>query len=212
MTNVSTQEADLLETLGFIIPIPAQMRERVNQESIIEKFNRKQFLLVPGETARKFYFIREGFLRAYFIDEDGKECTSWFTSKGDFIFSVYSFFNQKPSYEYIEVLQDSVLQSLTWRQLNNYYADFEIGKLFGRIVIQKYLLSEERAIFLRKPNPEMKYNFLLKIHPDIEQKTTLTNIATYIGVTRETLSRLRSKKLRQSQTTRNLPPSIYTIH
>lgn len=197
-------EADLLETLSFIAPLPAPLQNRVNQEAVIENFNRKHLLLRPGETARRLYFIRSGFLRAYFIDEHGKECTTWFMGKGDLMISVYSFFTQKPAHEYIEVLQKSKLQSISWQQLNAYYADFPQGNLLGRIVTQKYyIMSEERAIFLRTQTPVLRYEKLLEQHPDIEQQTSQTNIASYLGISRETLSRIRRKKLQMCHQTQN---------
>jgi len=189
-------EADLLETLSFIIPLPTPMQNRVKEESLIEIFERKKLILSPGETSRRIYFIRSGFLRTYFIDDDGKECTTWFTGKGDLMTSVYSFFSQQPANEYIEVLQDCKLQSLTWLELNAYYADFREGNLLGRIVTEKYFIrSEERAILLRTHSPELRYDLLLKNHPEIEQQTTQQNIASYLGISRETLSRIRRKKL-----------------
>ncbi|RZJ88127.1 MAG: Crp/Fnr family transcriptional regulator [Chryseobacterium sp.] len=204
MKSHQKNEADLLETLGFIIPLPAPFQQRVNEEVIIETFKRKHLLLRPGETARRLYFIRYGFLRAYFIDSSGKECTTWFMGKGDLMISVYSFFTQKPAYEYIEVLDDCKLQSLTWNQLNSYYADFAEGNLLGRIVTQKYyLLSEERALFLRTQTPENRYEMLVERYPDIEQKTTQSNIASYLGISRETLSRIRRKKLQMCHQTQN---------
>lgn len=204
MKNNSRNEADLLETLGFIIPLPAPFQKRVNDEVITETFKRKDLLLEPGEIARRLYFIRQGFLRAYFIDSNGKECTTWFMGKGDLMISVYSFFTQKPAYEYIEVLEDCKLQSLTWNQLNSYYADFEEGNLLGRIVTQKYyLLSEERALFLRTQTPENRYEMLIEKHADIEQQTTQSNIASYLGISRETLSRIHRKKLGLCHVTQN---------
>ncbi|TCC96777.1 cyclic nucleotide-binding domain-containing protein [Pedobacter frigidisoli] len=80
-------EADLLETLGLIVPLPAPFQQRVNEEVITEKFGRKHLLLRPGEIARRLYFIRSGFLRAFFIDENGKECTTWFMGNGDLMIS-----------------------------------------------------------------------------------------------------------------------------
>jgi CRP/FNR family transcriptional regulator, anaerobic regulatory protein len=94
------------------------------------------------------------------------------------------------------VLQDCTLQSLTWLELNAYYADFKESNLLGRIIIQKYyILGEERAILLCTQRPEQRYNLLLKNHPEIEQQTTQQNIASYLGIGRETLSRIRRKKL-----------------
>lgn len=204
MQKPPIHEADLLETLSFILPLPAPLQKRVNEELITEHFHRKQLLLRPGETARRLYFIKHGFLRAFFIDENGKECTTWFMRKGDLMISVYSFFTQKPAYEYIEALQDCKLQSLSWQQLNAYYADFPEGNLLGRVVTQKYyILSEERAIFLRTQTPTLRYEKLLEIHPDIEQQTSQNNIASYLGISRETLSRIRRQKLQMCHQTQN---------
>ncbi|SFA41244.1 cAMP-binding domain of CRP or a regulatory subunit of cAMP-dependent protein kinases [Pedobacter suwonensis] len=214
MQTKPTEEADLLETLSFIVPLPAPLQYRVNQEAITETFNRKHLLLRPGETARRLYFIRSGFLRAFFIDENGKACTTWFMGKGDLMISVYSFFTQQPAHEYIEVLQDCKLQSISWQQLNAYYADFAQGNLLGRIVMQKYyIMSEERAIFLRTQIPKLRYEKLLEYHPDIEQQTSQINIASYLGISRETLSRIKREKLqryRQAQNSKNLNP-VYNI-
>ncbi|WP_316809197.1 Crp/Fnr family transcriptional regulator [Pedobacter agri] len=213
MKNIEKNEADLLETLGFIVPLPAPFQQRVNQEVIVEKFQRKHVLLKPGDTSRRLYFIRSGFLRAFFIDEQGKERTTWFMGKGDLMISVYSFFTQKPAHEYIEVLQDCKLQSLSWNELNAYYADFREGNLLGRIVTQKYyILSEERAIFLRTQTPESRYRQLLEQHPGIEQQTTITNIASYLGITRETLSRLRSKNAKMCVQSQNYSNTVHNFH
>lgn len=213
MQNLINQEADLLETLGLIMPISAPMQQRVNEQVITQSFKRKHLLLRPGETARRLYFIRSGFLRAYFIDEQGHECTTWFMGKGDLMISVYSFFTQQPAHEYIEVLQDCKLQSLSWNELNAYYADFKEGNLLGRVVTQKYyILSEERAIFLRTHTPETRYKILLERYPEIEQQTTLTNIASYLGISRETLSRLRSKKLKLRHQSQNPLHSTPNFH
>jgi len=204
MQHFNISEADLLETLSFIMPLPTPMQNRVKEESLIETFERKKILLSPGETARRIYFIRSGFLRSYFIDEDGKECTNWFCGKGDLMTSASSFFTQQPAREYIEVLQDCKLQSLTWLELNAYYADFKEGNLLGRIIIQKYyVLGEERTILLRTQKPESKYDLLLKNHPQIELQTTQQNIASYLGISRETLSRIRRKKLELCHLTQN---------
>lgn len=202
MPQFNDREADLLETLSFIIPLPTPMQNRVKAESLIETFERKKLLLSPGETARRVYFVRSGFLRAYFIDDSGNECTTWFTGKGDLMISISSFFTQQPANEYIEVLQDCKLQSISWLELNAYYADFREANLVGRLITQRYFtLSEERAILLRTRSPEQRYDLLLRNHPEIEQQTTQQNIASFLNISRETLSRIRRKKIRMCHQT-----------
>jgi CRP-like cAMP-binding protein len=190
----------LLQVLGSITPLPAPFQQRVTEQTLTETYATREILLRPGDTARRIYFVKQGFLRAYFIDEKGNQCTTWFVSAGDLMISVYSFFSQRPAEEYIEVLQEATLQSLTWHQLQSYYADFPQGNLIGRIMTERYyILSEERSIFLRTQSQEERYQTLLQRYPDIEQLTTTANIASHLSITRETLSRLRSKLLRSNK-------------
>ncbi|MBT2563765.1 Crp/Fnr family transcriptional regulator [Pedobacter sp. ISL-68] len=198
MENLLPNQTDLLETLSQIVPLPSTLQQRIKDETLTQKFKRKHLLLQPGETAKRLYFIQQGLIRTYFIDEHGKECTTWFIEPGHLIYPSYSFITQKPSYEYIEVLQDSKLQSLSWNQINSYYAEFKEANLLGRIITQKhYLHSEQRAYLLRTATSEYRYELLLKKHPNIEQQITQNHIASYLGISRETLSRIRRKKLKR---------------
>jgi len=191
------EATELLAALSFITPISQPFQQRLNEQLLTDRFPRRHILLRPGETARHIYFIKEGFLRAYFLDREGRECTTWFMGKYDLMISVYSFFTQRPAYEYIEVLQESTLQHITYLQLQSYYADFREGNLIGRAMMERdYMMSEERAIFLRCKTPSERYEQLLKTHPDITQKTIQIIIASYLGIGRETLNRLSVQKLK----------------
>lgn len=199
-TTSEEQTADLLLVMGAIVPLPEPFQQRITQQLITEEFPKGHRLLSPGETCRRIYFIKKGLARSYHIDNEGRELTTWLMGTGDLMISIYSFFTQRPAQEYIEVLQDSILQSVTWNQLQSYYADFSQGNLIGRIVTEKYYIeSEERALFLRTQSPEERYQALVNKHPDIFQLTTITTIASYLCMTRETLSRLRSKLAREKK-------------
>lgn len=190
------EEANLLDILGFTIPLPSHFQKRLNEDILTQEFRRKHYLLSPGEICRRLYFVCSGFVRAYFIDLNGKECTTWFVGKGDLVISANSFFNQQPSNEYIQVLKNCKLQSLTWHQINALYAEFHESNLLGRIFIQKYFInSEERSKFLRIQQPEERYDKVMSAYPDLHLQTTQTNIASYLALSRETLSRIRRKKL-----------------
>jgi CRP-like cAMP-binding protein len=197
MENLLPNEADLLETLGLIVPLSSSLQQRIKDDAITHKFRKKHLLLQPGEIAKRLYFIQCGLVRAYFIDELGKECTTWFMQSGNMVYPSYSFITQKPSYEYVEVLQDCKLQSLSWQQVNSYFADFKEANHLGRIITQKhYLMSEQTAFLLRTSTSEHRYELLLQQHPKIEQHITQNHIASYLGISRETLSRIRRKKLK----------------
>jgi len=115
--------------------------------------------------------------------------------EGEFIISVYSFFSRKPSFENIEVLEDCVLQSINWDQLQFIYKDFPEFNLTGRIVTEQYYIrSEERAISLQTLTAKQRYENLLQTYPGILQKVTLGQIASYLSIKQETLSRIRGKR------------------
>ena len=183
------------------------VQQRIIQQLQSQTINKGELLLSPGETCRKVWYVKSGLLRAYYIAHRGRQHTTWLMGKYDVMISIYSFFTQRPAQEYIEALQDSVLQSLTWAQLQSYYADFREGNLVGRILTERYYMqSEERALFLRTRSPEERYLALLEKHPDIDQQATTEVIASYLGVTRETYSKTRSQHLRRQQQASSIHP------
>ena len=184
----------LLQTLNFISPMSAALDRRFRETLKEEHRPKKYHLLREGEIANKIYFINNGFARAYYIQDD-KECTSWFMSKGDLMISVYSFYTQQPAAENIELLADSELLSMSWSQLQGIYADFPEYNFTGRLVTEKYyLLAEERAVLMRTLSAKKRYERLIQTHPDILRNASLGQIASYLGISQETLSRVRAAK------------------
>lgn len=185
----------LIQTLNFIAPLSAELQQSLSGYVVEEPYAKKHLLLKEGQVAKKIFFIKNGFARAFYYPHDGKECTSWFMGKGDIMISVYSFFTQQPAAENIELLEESIIQSITWNQLQSIYADFKEFNYIGRIITEKYYIqSEERAILLRTLTAKERYELLLKSHPTIFQKASLGQIASYLGISQETLSRVRGKK------------------
>jgi CRP-like cAMP-binding protein len=113
----------------------------------------------------------------------------------DIMISVYSFYTQQPSSEYIELLEDTEMFTMSFDQLQLVYADHPEFNYFGRVVTEKYYIrSEERHILLRTKSPVERYERLLKSHPDILNKAPLGTIASFLGIDKATLSRIRNPK------------------
>ncbi|TWR26771.1 Crp/Fnr family transcriptional regulator [Mucilaginibacter achroorhodeus] len=184
----------LLNLLNFIAPFSAALDQRF-RDTLKEEHHQKGYLLLrEGETSRKIYFINKGFARAFHYNGD-KECTTWFMGEGDLMISVYSFYTQQPAPENIELLADSALLSMTWNQLQSIYADFPEYNYIGRIVTEKYyMMSEERTIILRTMSAAQRYNLLLKKYPQVLLNAKLSQVASFLGITPETLSRVRARK------------------
>jgi CRP-like cAMP-binding protein len=184
----------LLNTLNSITILSEGLQNQIKSYLIEETFGKKSILLKAGQVSHRIYYIKKGFIRAHYY-KGNNEFTSWFMGEGEIIVSVYSFFSRKPSFENIEVLDDCVLQSINWDQLQGLYKKYPEFNLTGRIITEQYYIrSEERTISLQTLNAKQRYEKLLSDYPGILQKASLGQIASYLSIKQETLSRIRAKK------------------
>lgn len=157
------------------------------------KVTKGTLLLKQGEICRYIYFIKEGFARGFYY-QDGKEFTLWFGLENDIISSMYSFVCQKKSFESIEIMENSVLYCLEYAQLQRLYKQHIEINLIGRLFTEKYYIRlEERVMSLQFQTAQERYNQIIKTNPRLIQRATLGHIASYLGITQETLSRIRAK-------------------
>lgn len=183
----------LIKTLNNITILSPALQDEIKLHLVEERFGRRSVILKAGQVSQRIYFIKEGFVRAYY-SKVGSDYTSWFMGPGDIIVSVYSFFSRKPSFENIQVLENSVLQSINWDQLQRLYKTYPEFNLTGRLITEQYYIkSEERAIALQTLTAKQRYEALLLAYPGILQKATLGQIASYLSIKQETLSRIRAK-------------------
>lgn len=185
---------DLLEKLKQIAPISRSLEDLIIKNLKRVELKKKDYLLEEGQIAKSIFFLERGTCRAFYFSED-KEITNWFMSDGDIVISVFSFFTQSPSMEYIQLLEDATLYSMSYHQLQSIYHQFPEFNLHGRIITEQYyILSEQRNFALKKQTAKQRYDNLLNQYPHILQKASLGQIASYLGINQETLSRIRAQK------------------
>lgn len=160
------------------------------EKRVLEK---DEILLQEGKTCRFLYFIKSGFVRGFY-HHDGKEITSWFAYENDALTSMYSFISQKPSFETIEVLEDCILYEISYENVQFLFKKYPEFNLIGRLITEKYYIKlEERTMSLQFQSATERYLKILQEQPLLLQKASLGMLASYLGISQETLSRIRKK-------------------
>lgn len=186
---------ELLIQLNAIHPLSDGLREHL---SIILKsleLPKKGFLLRAGHVCRSICFVQKGLLRCFYLKEDQEVC-SWFMKEGDVITSVESFFYQKESYESIQAIEDCEVFCIEHSQLEYVYRQFPEFNFISRVLLQKYYtLSEQRLYSLRMQRSQERYEYVLQHFPELILRVPAKYLSSYLGISEETLSRIRSRKL-----------------
>lgn len=154
---------------------------------------KKTILLKKGSICHNIYFIEKGLGRNYFENED-TELTTDISIDGDLLVAFSSFILQKPSNETIEILEDSILYSINFNDLENLYNTFPILERVGRKVAEFHYNSLANHTFLMKfSNSKERYNYLFEHKLEVIKRAPIGIIASYLGMKIETLSRIRNK-------------------
>lgn len=153
-----------------------------------------EHLVREGERCRRLYFLESGALRGYY-NLEGKEITHWFAFAQDFVTSFHSFITEQPAVENIQLLEGSILLAISKERLNRLLdAHHEIERLL-RIAYEKYYIRlEERYVNAQFKTATERYEDLLKQTPHIVERVPLGYIASYLGISQETLSRIRGRR------------------
>ncbi len=169
--------------------------ELVNVSKILI-LDKETTLVKEGQFADKTYFIVKGSARAYYL-KDGKDITDWFAFENDFIISINSFFLNKPSAHYIETVESSTLLEVSTDNIALFSDRYREVDRLGKLIITKTMLQlQQRVVSIQFETALQKYENLVRIRPDITQRVPLTHIASYLGMTLETLSRIRKPERR----------------
>ena len=147
-----------------------------------------------GDVCRQIGFIKQGTLKTYYINDKGEEITSCFCTENNFTTSYKSFILQSPSDLTIRAIEETELFVIDYENLQKLYAKSLAWQAIGRAVAEReYIVMEQYASVLSNETAKEKYLRMLKEQPNILQKASITDIASYLGVSRRTLSRIRKE-------------------
>ena len=155
-------------------------------------FKKGDFLLREREVSDIYLFLEKGFMRSFAHDTDGVEVTTNFYTARHVVFEVSSFFNRTPSKENIQALDDCTGWYITYEQLNKLFHSIPEFREFGRSVLVKGFTSlKGRMLSMITETAEERYLNLLRTAPEVFQTAPLKYIASYLGITDTSLSRIR---------------------
>ncbi|MDR6370360.1 CRP-like cAMP-binding protein [Chryseobacterium bernardetii] len=160
-----------------------------------KKVVKKELILQQQQACKEINFVQTGILRAFHMDATGKESTIMFAVSDWWITDMYCFINQKPAMLNIEALEDSSVLQLQKHHLDDLYHKVPKFERFFRIMMQNaYIREQLRTIEnLSLPAEERYYNFLQK-YPEAVKRIKQKQIASYLGITPEFLSLIKSKQ------------------
>ena len=176
------------------VPLTEGEQELIKNYLTVKKIRKRQYLLQDGDVCKSVAFVEKGALRLYHISEDGTEHIVQFALEGQFITDLYSFLTTEPSTYNIEAIEDSELVLITksasdeLRKLSSKYQEY-----IFQITSEAYIQLEKRLTSISSLTLEERYKDLTTNYPDIIQRLPQHMIASYMGLTPETLSRVRKR-------------------
>ncbi len=156
------------------------------------------YIVKERKVCDSYVFIEAGYARAFTHDTDGNEVTTWFYTPNSVAFEVASFFKRAPANENIQTLTDCTGWKLTFDQLNHLFHAIPEFREFGRmLLVNGFVQLKERMLSMINNTAEQRYEHLLATKPDIFQQAPLKTIASYLGITDTSLSRIRKEMARK---------------
>ncbi|MFT3748481.1 MAG: Crp/Fnr family transcriptional regulator [Agriterribacter sp.] len=150
-------------------------------------------LIKEGSICRHLYFLQKGALRGFY-NLEGKEITHWFGFENDFVTSFHSFITGEPAVENLQLLEGSILYGISKENLTGLYNQYHEIERLVRIVYEKYYIRlEERYVNAQFKTATERYEALLANTPHVIERVPLGYISSYLGISQETLSRIRSR-------------------
>jgi len=180
----------LQNTNYFSLSIATEIADRFNHKVI----SKNQFQLTEGKICDEYLYLEKGYMRSFAHDIEDNEVTTNFSLPGQMILEVSSFFNRTRSKENIQALTDCEGWHISYAQLNELFHALPQFREFGRSVLVKGFADlKNRTLSMITETAEERYAHLLATSPEILQHAPLKNIASYLGITDTSLSRIRKE-------------------
>lgn len=185
---------DFAEITRQFASLPRASFDEIAKAATLTTLPKGHLVIEAGKVERDIYFLARGIVRAYYESDDGRQVTFWIGSEGDVIMSLHSYTLGQPGYETIQLLEDCTLYRLRQADLQGLYdRDLNIANWGRKLAEIEFMKAEKRMIPLLCTTASQRYRQLLHDHPQLLRRVPLECLASYLGVTPVSLSRIRAK-------------------
>ncbi|HVI46386.1 MAG TPA: Crp/Fnr family transcriptional regulator [Chitinophaga sp.] len=186
----------LIKNFGKYVSLTADEINKIPAFFVHKKVPRKKLLLEEGSVCQGDYFVIKGCLRQYETDAEGRENVVQFALEDWWISDLYSMFTNTPSVYNIDALEDAEVLFISHANQEALFREIPVMNIYWRIIMQHaFVALQRRVLFLQKPLEERYHDFLQR-YAYFEQRIPQHQIASYLGITRESLSRIRGAVLK----------------
>ena len=181
----------LIQQLKKYGPITREAEKAIEQKTKHFQKKKNSHLLKQGQILASYFVLNKGIIRSY-IYRNEKEINVWFGAENQIFGAIMPMYANKPSPENIQFLEDSEVYSISVDDLENLYKTYPELNLIGRKIAEELcVILEERINSLHFETATERYRSLIIQMPYLQQRINLGHIASFLGITQETLSRIR---------------------
>jgi len=188
---------EILKYLSKYIPITKELEEEINKIEFVKCFDKGTIILEEGNISNECFFIIKGCIRSFYIKDGEEKTTEFFTEEQAVVPSVYG--NKIPSKHYLECIEDTIAGVGTPELETEMYLKFpqieSLNRALGEAIMAKH---QDTFAEFKMTSPEERYLALLKNRPDLIQRAPQHQIASYLGIKPESLSRIRKRIMKQN--------------
>ena len=189
---------ELLKIIKSSVQLSAEVEGYLQSISKLKTFAKGSILIREGDSVKNNYFVTDGCLRSYCIDKKGKEHTLQFGIKNWWISDYIAIYNNESATLTVECLTESNVIEFNAKKLNGIFDLYPEYEPFQRNLLERHVVSLHKRILNQlQLTASERYDLFLKDYKDIEQYTRNYHIASYLGITQESLSRIRIEKAKQ---------------
>lgn len=187
----------LINYFNNLIPLNDEETELVTSYFKPRLFRKRQYVLQEGDICNQFNFVVRGCLRMYKVDEKGNTHIIQFASENWWMIDIGSFHGRKPSELNIDALEDTMVLQISYNNLIALYTQVaKFDRIFRVLIENSYVTLQNRLLQNISSTAEDRYNSFIEVYPHLSNRLPQTQIASFLGITPEFLSRLRNRRVK----------------